>query len=121
MLIRVAVYRMAFAIMEFEGYRKGSVSYKNNNPGNIKFAGQTGATGGDTQGHAKFTSFQTGWDALINQLTMMFDGRSRVYKKDMSITKVFSIYAEGNSSQYAIFVAARLDVTPDTKLKDLIG
>jgi hypothetical protein len=52
---------------------------------------------------------------------MMFDGRSRVYKKDMSITKVFSIYAEGNSSQYAIFVASRLDVTPDTKLKDLIG
>lgn len=112
--------QMAFAIMEFEGYRKGSVSYRNNNPGNVKLAGQPGALGQDSQGHAIFQSFQYGWDALINQLTMMFDGRSRVYNTDMTLTQVFKKYAEANGELYARFVARRLEVEPSTKLKDLV-
>ena len=118
--VAVIVLRMAYAIMEFEGYKKGSASYRNNNPGNVKAARQLGVVGQDSEGHARFAEFQDGWDALINQLTMMFDGRSRVYNQDMTLTEVFKKYAEGNSEIYARFVARRLEVEPTTKLKDLV-
>jgi hypothetical protein len=110
---------MAFAIMEWEGYRKGSVSYYNNNPGNIKAAKQPGLIGQDSEGHGKFLTFQDGWDALINQLTMMGDGRSQVYNAEMTLFDVFAKYAEANAKPYAEFVAKRLGVMPITRLKHL--
>lgn len=119
MMSHKAVLKMAYAIMEWEGYWKGSVSYRNNNPGNIKAAGQDGCTGSDKSGHAIFVDFRAGWDALINQIKMMTDGRSTVYNGDMTFYKVFSIYAEANSRAYAEFVAERLKVLPIARLKDV--
>lgn len=117
--VRKWTIKMAHAIMEWEGYWKDSASYRNNNPGNVKAAGQPGVIGKDSQGHAQFADFQAGWDALIYQLTIIFDGRSRVYNSDMTFYEVFAKYAEANSRRYAEFVAARLQVPPTTKLKEL--
>lgn len=118
-LVRPAVETMARAIMDFEGWGEGSVSQRNNNPGNIKFAGQKGAIGKDSQGHAIFDSFESGWNALISQLHLMFSGMSRVYNPSMTLREVFSKYAEANSEQYAQFVAQRLGVTANTRLEEL--
>ena len=120
-LVKPVVQTMAEAIMDFEGWYYGSVSQRNNNPGNIKYRGQKGAVGKDSQGHAIFETFEAGWNALINQLNLAFDNASAVYNNDMSLIAFFSKYAEQNAIPYAAYVAERLGVTPSTKLKDLIG
>jgi hypothetical protein len=112
--------KMAKAIMEFEGYFEGSVSYKNNNPGNIKNVGQFGSdVGTDSQGHAIFPTFQDGYNALIKQLRLIVYGGSTVYNPSMTFYQVFAKYAEGNSRQYAEFVASRLGVPPTARMQDI--
>jgi hypothetical protein len=108
----------ARAIRDFEGWFPGSVSQRNNNPGNLKAAGQYGVVGQDSQGHAIFDSLENGWNALLNQLQMALDGRSRFYHPDMSFHQFFNVYAEANSEPYAQFVASRLGVTPEATLRE---
>jgi hypothetical protein len=111
--------KMAAAIMEFEGWYAGSRSQRNNNPGNLKYAGQPGAIGQDDEGHAIFSTFEDGWRALIRQLTAAFTGRSRVYSPEDTLYDFFGKYAEANSRQYAEFVAGKLGVSADETLASL--
>jgi hypothetical protein len=113
------ISKMANAIKEFEGWVPGSRSYRNNNPGNLKYAGQKGATGQDETGHAIFDTYQSGWNALMNQLKLAFSGTSLFYNPAMSLYEFFGKYAEGNSVQYAQYVAGKLGVSPDSKLSQL--
>lgn len=107
----------ARAIMDFEGWQPDSVSVRNNNPGNLKFAGQAGAYAQDSQGHAIFGNFIQGWNALINQIRIAFNGTSRVYTPDNTLYDFFGKYSEANSREYAKFVAEKLGVDPNTELK----
>lgn len=63
------VSAIAQAIQTQEGYTPGSVAYNNNNPGNLIFVGQTGATLGQG-GFAKFPSYSAGYQALTAQITL---------------------------------------------------
>lgn len=110
----------AEAIKEFEGYYEGSVSFRNNNPGNLKFAYQKGAIGKDEQGHAIFKTYEDGWNALIRQLTLAATGMSAAYKATMTLREFFAKYAEANQEQYAQFIAEKLGVPTDTKIKTLL-
>lgn len=60
---------LASAIQTQEGYYPGSVAYSNNNPGNLVYAGQAGATPG-LDGFAKFSTYDQGLAALKNQITL---------------------------------------------------
>lgn len=111
--------RIAQAIMEFEGYFQDSVSYKNNNPGNLKFAGQPGAVDQDRFGHAIFATFQDGWNALINQVRRMLNGSSSLYPSTYTLTQAMNRYAEANGNQYAIFISQRIGVDPSITLAEL--
>lgn len=112
--------RIAQAIMSFEGYFQGSRSFVNHNPGNLKYNRQPGAYNKDPDGHAVFISFEDGYVALINLIKGWWRGKSTdTYHPDMTLEQVFAKYAEGNSKEYAKFVAWRLGVEPTTKLKDL--
>jgi hypothetical protein len=115
------IERMALAIREFEGWYEGSRSYRNNNPGNLKFAGQAGATGQDESGHAIFESYAAGWNALKRQLRAAFLGTSRVYSPSDSLYTFFGKYAEANSVSYAQYVAAKLGADPSAPLSNLIA
>lgn len=64
-----AVNALASAIQTQEGYYQGSVAYRNNNPGNLVYAGQPGATQG-AGGFAAFNSYNAGYTALTNQITL---------------------------------------------------
>ena len=110
---------MAEGIKAFEGWYPGSRSYRNNNPGNLKYAGQAGAIGQDESGHAIFESYEAGLNALLRQLRLAFYGGSRVYSLQDTIYSFFSKYAEANSGEYARFVADKLGVDPGSKLQDL--
>jgi hypothetical protein len=64
-----AVSSLAAAIQTHEGYYPGSVAWSNNNPGNLVYVGQQGATAG-AGGFAKFASYSDGLNALQNQITL---------------------------------------------------
>jgi hypothetical protein len=115
------IEKMAQAIKTFEGWTPGSRSYRNNNPGNLKYAGQAGATGQDDQGHAIFDSYASGWNALIRQLKLAFYGGSSVYSPSMSLYAFFQKYAEGNSLQYAEYVAGQIGASAEATLQSLLG
>ena len=106
----------AMAIMEFEGYHQGSRSYKNNNPGNLKWPDMKNT---DELGHSIFPTFRDGWDALIRQLEMAVNGQSKVYNPEMTLREFHQHYSEKNQTAYAEFVAARLGITSGTKIKEL--
>jgi hypothetical protein len=57
------------AIQQQEGYYPGSLAYTNNNPGNLVYAGQAGASPG-AGGFASFPSYQAGYTALQNQIQL---------------------------------------------------
>lgn len=116
---------VATAIQNHEGYYPGSVSYRNNNPGNLKYAGQPGATGADARGFAIFPDFATGFQALKNQLAL---DASR--NPDWTLTQFFSKYlggnpyspettGQGNPFSYAADVAKQLGVAVNATIGSL--
>lgn len=108
---------IASTIQSQEGYFPGSVAYRNNNPGNLLFVGQAGATLGD-RGFARFSSYDAGFDALQNQI-QLYAGRG------LTIDQMMGIYApasDGNNpAAYARRIAAALGVGVDTPLSALAG
>jgi hypothetical protein len=114
----------ASAIAQFEGFNlPGSRPARNNNPGDLKFAGQSGATGQDSAGFAIFPDASTGFQALYNQLNK--------YVRDFPNSSLLEIMAhylgqhaasidsQGNAFQYAGFVAGQLGTGVDTTLGEL--
>jgi hypothetical protein len=61
---------VANEIQQLEGWFSGSVSQTNNNPGNLMYAGQPGATGQTPAGFAVFPTYQAGYQALLNQINL---------------------------------------------------
>jgi hypothetical protein len=58
---------IAGAIKKAEGFFPGSVSQRDNNPGNMEIPGDTGLT--DSAGHGIFSSLSAGMTALIEDIT----------------------------------------------------
>lgn len=116
------IKKFALAIQEYEGWYVGSRSYRNNNPGNIKYLGQKEATGQE-QGFAIFPSYEIGFSVLYNMIDNAIGGKSQVYSSDMTILEFFYKYAPATDNnypeKYAQFVAGKLGVGPLTKLKEL--
>jgi len=80
---------VAKAIATVEGYFNGTskIAIRNNNPGNLKYAGQAGATQ-DSSGFAVFATPEAGAQALINDLT--FKQKSGKYATINDLMKVYS-------------------------------
>lgn len=113
---------MADAIQRFEGWAPGTRSYRNNNPGNLKYTAWTkeqGATGQDTGGFAVFPDYETGRNALLSLLLL----RARQHP-DWTILDLFDSYApasDGNPTvRYAETVAKAVGVTMDAQLGELV-
>lgn len=112
------------ATKEHEGYFAGSRSFRNNNPGNIKYIGQKSATGQDKDGFCIFPDYETGYNELKNMFIRACLGNSRVYKPEMTLLDFYKVYApssDNNNPQiYAQFVAKRIGVDITTQIKTLI-
>jgi len=122
------------AIQQFEGYfppckayPKGSLSFRNCNPGNLRYTEYTKSLGG-TKGLNGFAAFKTlaaGRKALGQFLKDAAGNKLKAYKGQLTLKQFFAIYApvtDNNSpSHYALSVAANLGVDPAILIKDLIS
>lgn len=111
---------VADAIMKFEGWAPGTVSYRNRNPGNLE---NTGA-------YVHYNTFIEGYSALLQDLRDKFVGRTTTgLGPDSTILQLMMKYAppaDGNPTvAYTNFICSWLakalgvSVTPTTKLKEL--
>jgi hypothetical protein len=113
---------VAEAIARMEGfYVAGSLAQRNNNPGNLMYAGQAGAVPAPaTFGtFAKFSTVELGWQALYRQIQL--DAR-----RGLTLQQFFQKYAPaghgGNDpAGYAQFVAARVGAKVSDPLASVIA
>lgn len=117
---------LAKAIARFEGWdHQESVARRLNNPGNLMFAGQPGATPGKVTGadgkirnYAKFSTEEQGWAALDRQLKLYA-------KRGLTLRQMIAKYApvedNNNPKGYLHTVATWLEVDPDIELTKLLG
>lgn len=103
-------------ISQLEGYsKKGTLAQRQNNPGNLKFVGQAGATKGE-KGFAKFATPVHGQAALENQIKLDAS-------RGLSLEKFIYKYAppkENNTKAYLASVSRALRGTPKDQLAKLI-
>ena len=88
---------------------------RNNNPGNLNFAGQAGATkeGGSNGRFAVFGSMQEGVAALVRQIGLYVKrGRNTIRK----ILEVYAPPGENNTNAYIAAVSKALGIGPDDAL-----
>lgn len=109
---------IAATIQQVEGYYPGSLAYQNNNPGNLIYVGQAGATPG-AGGFAAFPSYDAGYQALLNQI-------QNYANRGLTIDQMMAIYApagqgSNNPSSYAQTIANNLGVSTDTPVSAAIS
>ena len=120
------------AIQEMEGYYppgtkgfpNGSKSWRNKNPGNIRYIGQKRAVDQDAQKFCIFKTYEDGFLTLKEMIQRAATGASKVYRPEMTFTDFFKVYApssDGNyPEKYAKFVAEKCGVSVFTRIKELI-
>jgi hypothetical protein len=88
---------------------------RNNNPGNLRYAGQKEAIGKDDRGFAVFPTPWAGWRALLAQIKL--DQR-----RGLTLERFIEKYAppdENDTRAYVEFVCRELAVSPLVFLADL--
>lgn len=117
-----AVDALASAIQTQEGYYPGSVAYSNNNPGNLVYAGQAGASPG-LDGFAKFASYDQGLAALKNQITLDATRGTDINGNPTTTTaELLNSWAppsENDTASYIASVAAQTGFDPNAPLSSL--
>lgn len=115
------------------GNQQNQLAYRNNNPGNLRYVGQEGASMG-AGGFAKFDSPEAGFQALIDDLNYKKSGKStnvipngpnkgKRLTGDTSLIDMIRIYAptadQNNPESYANTIANNLGIDVNTKIKDI--
>ena len=108
-----------------------------NNPGALRWSptedGKKSYQGKGT--FATFKTYQKGWAALVHQVTIVANGTSPAYNvvarklglansSEMSFVNFFHVYSpssdHNNPDAYATFVAGKMGLSVDTKMKELL-
>ena len=97
---------VADAIMQFEGWKPGTRSYVNRNPGNLRLQGEPA----DDKGYSIFPSLADGYGALLRELQSKFTGNnSHGIGPASTLLALFNVYApptdDNPTETYAEFVA----------------
>jgi hypothetical protein len=109
---------IAATIQQVEGYYPGTLAYTNNNPGNLIYVGQAGASPG-AGGFASFPTYDAGYQALLNQI-------QNYANRGLTIDQMMAIYApagqgSNNPSSYANTIANNLGVSTSTPVATAIS
>lgn len=117
--------KWADAIQHFEGWFPGSKSFRNNNPGNIRYIGQKRAIGQDSTGFCIFASYDEGRKELMDLLTRAASGKSGLYRPTMTLLDFYNVYAPTSDNNYpevyAKAVAKMIGVPVTTQIKNLLN
>ena len=91
---------------------KEPLNIRNNNPGNLRFVGQEGASQGEG-GFAKFETPQAGLDAMRNQIEL------DTQKRGLNLTQFLNKYAppsENKTTNYIDFVVRKTGLDPSSPI-----
>ena len=114
------------AIITQEGTCPSPANCQRNNPGNLMYAGQAGASGSPGQ-LATFDTYEDGYNALVNQLGLYASGTcGSCNGQPQTIASTFAIYAPAgsggnNPTLYAQNVSNALGVDPNTPLASVLA
>ena len=117
---------LADAMASFEGSSASDLNHRNNNPGNLVYVGQTGATLGEG-GFAKFSSWQAGLDAMTWQLGHnLIRGTNASGQPTTTLSEMIAGWANRPSDQgalpnYISTVANKLGINPNESLASQLG
>ena len=106
--------RIALAIEKQEGYYKGTLAFRNNNPGNLRYKGQPGAEQGEG-GFARFKDYDAGHAEEVRQLGLY---ASRGLTLEQALTK-WAPPNENNTAAYIANVAGSTGFNPNARLNSL--
>jgi hypothetical protein len=111
-----AIFRQEGTLDASGKWVPGSLGYRLNNPGNLNYAGQPGATRTTSgNGHeAQFASLEEGIAATEAQLALDAD-------RGLTLAQRLDTWATGNKQAYIDNVSAWLGVDPNTPLSALSG
>lgn len=119
------ISNFCLAIQAHEGYYVGSRSYRDKNPGNLRYIGQRLATGKDAEGFCIFATYEDGFQTLEAMIKNAASGVSEIYNPSDTILQFFEKYAptsdNNNPSVYAEAVAAKVGVPVTTQLSELLS
>lgn len=123
--------KLALAIKKHEGwiepgspgYPRGSISFRNNNPGNLRYSPKQS---GSQYGFSKFPTYAAGWNALIWDLTQKCHGNTRTGLNGQStLMQLLAVYApaadHNNPEAYMMFVQGETGFPPTMKLAELLN
>jgi hypothetical protein len=117
-----ALSALAAAIKTQEGWYPGSLSFRNNNPGNLRYVGQAGAVPGEG-GFAKFPSEAAGDAALQNQIVLDAsrgtDAAGRPVVTVADLIESWAPSSENDTGAYISSVVTQTGFPADASLNDL--
>jgi hypothetical protein len=117
------IERWANAIKVQEGWYIGSRSYKNNNPGNLKYSSLTaswGATGKDADNFCIYPDYETGMKALCNFLQLGAEDELIAFHHARTLLLFTRVYAQPPNDNYALNVAKALGVDVNVDISTFI-
>jgi len=105
---------------------EASPSFRNNNPGNLKYIGQAGSIGADKKGFARFISLEAGTTAHKQQITIDANRNFTVLEftqKYLGMTPGGTELrtTEGDAPAYAETICRATNSKPNEKLADVIA
>lgn len=118
--LNIATNAFATAIAYAEGfYVNGSRPQRNNNPGDLTFDTIGKGIGKDGP-FIVYRTVEDGWDALKRQVSLILTNTSSIYNTDMTISDMAEHYTATEQSAWAMNVASKLGVSPDTKISAIL-
>lgn len=120
MEMSVAVNAFATAIAYAEGfYVNGSRPQRNHNPGDLTID-TVGLGVGKDGPFIVYANDNDGWTALKRQVQLILTNTSSIYNTDMTIQDMANRYTATDQSSWALNVANKLGVSPDTKIATIL-
>lgn len=113
---------LGIAMSQMEGYPIfGSRAYRNNNPLNIRYIGQSLAIGGDNDNFAIFRTPEDGWEACFNDLKLKITGKSSTgLNGESTIEQLIRTWSETDQEEYLKYVCDKLKIQKDFKIKNFL-